>query len=411
MPGPGYAHFGAEERRNLLEVVDSWLATSDAHSRPPGVDAQVRGLERELTARFASPHCLAVNSGTSALLAALAALGIGPGDEVIVPGYLYTASVSAVVFAGATPVFAEIDESLTLDPADVLARITPRTKALMPIHMLGAPCDLAALGQIADDHGLFLLEDAAQACGATYQGRPVGTFGQAGAFSTNIFKVITGGDGGFLLTPDERVFQRAYSFHHHGWFPYGQETGDGDLLFGLNLRMNEFTAAVARAQLARLDAILDRNRSLARALSAAIPARDGLRPRLLHDADGDCATLLVYLFDDAASADAVAKELGTRTLLHSPKHYYGGLPELAALMAGDGRPSPFRRPPDRARHGYRAGALPQTDAVLARSLALTVGLTDTYLGADFGVTPRSTPEDVEAVADRFRTAVNGVLGR
>ncbi|MFE2106231.1 DegT/DnrJ/EryC1/StrS family aminotransferase [Kitasatospora sp. NPDC059463] len=411
MPGPGYAHFGAEERRNLLDVVDAWLATSDAHSRPPGVDAQIRGLEQELSARFGSPHCLAVNSGTSALLAALAALGIGPGDEVIVPGYLYTASVSAVVFAGATPVIAEIDDSLTLDPADVLARITPRTRAIMPIHMLGAPCDLAALGQIADDHGLFLLEDAAQACGATYRGRPVGTFGQTGAFSTNIFKVITGGDGGFLLTPDEHLFRRAYSFHHHGWYPYGEETGDGDPLFGLNLRMSPFTAAVARAQLTRLDAVLEHNRTLARALSAAIPARDGLRPRPLHDAAGDCATLLVHLFDDPASAEAVAKELGTRTLLHSPKHYYGGLPELAALMAGDARPSPFRRPPEKTRHDYRAGALPQTDAVLARAVALTVGLTDTYLGADFGLTPRSTPADAEAVADRFRTVVAGVLGR
>ncbi|MBD0673123.1 DegT/DnrJ/EryC1/StrS family aminotransferase [Streptomyces sp. CBMA156] len=411
MPGPGYSYFGAEERRNLLEVVDSWLATSDAHSRPPGVDAQVRGLEQELSARFDSPYCLGVNSGTSALLAALAALGIGPGDEVIVPGYMYAASVSAVVFAGATPVIAEIDESLTLDPADVRARITPRTRAVMPVHMLGAPCDLSALGQLADDHGLFLLEDAAQACGATYRGRPVGTFGQAGAFSTNIFKVITGGDGGFLLTQDERTFQRAYSFHHHGWYPYGQESADGDQLFGLNLRMNEFTAAVVRAQLGRLDAILEHNRSLARALAAAIPAHDGLRPRLLHDADGDCATLLVYVFEDAASADAVAKELGTRPLLQSPKHYYGGLPELTALMAGDARPSPFRRPPENVRHDYRAGALPQTDSVLARSVALTIGLTDTYLAADFGLTARSTLADVEAVAERFDTAVSEVLGR
>lgn len=411
MPGPGYAFFGDEERENVQQVLDVWSRTTAAHSYPLGDLTQTRLFEQAAAHRLGSPYCLSVNSGTSALLAALAALGIGPGDEVVVPGYMYGACIAAVVYSGATPVLAEVDASLTLDPEDVRERITPRTKALMPVHMLGAACDLEALRNLAAEHGLLVLEDAAQACGGTYRGQALGTFGDVGAFSLNMFKVITGGDGGFLLTADERTFQRAYGFHDHGWFPYRREDGPGDRLWGLNLRMTELTAAVARAQLARLDAVLARTRELRDELLAHIPARDGMARRTLHDAAGDCATVLVYVFDERADAEAVAKRLGTKTLLHSPKHYYGGLPELAALTAPDGSSCPFRPAAEAwRRDGWRAGALPRTDDVLGRAVALTVGTSDTYLGADFGVTVFSGTDEVAEVAERFRETADEVLG-
>ncbi|MFF3271781.1 DegT/DnrJ/EryC1/StrS family aminotransferase [Streptomyces chrestomyceticus] len=411
MPGPGYAFFGDEERDNVQQVLDAWARTTAAHSYPLGDLTQTRLFEQAAAHRLGSPYCLSVNSGTSALQAGLAALGIGPGDEIIVPGYMYGACLAAVAYSGATPVLAEVDASLTLDPADVRQRITPRTKALMPVHMLGAACDMTALRRVADEHGLLVLEDAAQACGGTYRGQALGTFGHAGAFSLNMFKVITGGDGGFLLTGDERIFQRAYGFHDHGWFPYRREDGPGDRLWGLNLRMTELTAAVARAQLGRLDAVLARTRELRDDLLAQIPVRDGLVRRPLHDAAGDCATLLVHVFDERADAEAVAKRLGTKTLLHSPKHYYGGIPELAALAAPDGSSCPFRPAVESwRRDGWRAGALPRTDDVLSRSLAMTVGTTDTYLGADFGVTVFSGTDEVAEVAERFRETVAEVLG-
>ncbi|MEU2794075.1 aminotransferase class I/II-fold pyridoxal phosphate-dependent enzyme [Streptomyces sp. NPDC007100] len=411
MPGPGYAFFGDEERENVQQVLDVWSRTTAAHSYPLGDLTQTRRFEQAAAHRLGSPYCLSVNSGTSALLAALAALGVGPGDEVVVPGYMYGACIAAVVYSGATPVPAEVDASLTLDPEDVRERITPRTKALMPVHMLGAACDLDALRNLAEEHGLLVLEDAAQACGGTYRGQALGTFGDVGAFSLNMFKVITGGDGGFLLTAEERIFQRAYGFHDHGWFPYRREDGPGDRLWGLNLRMTELTAAVARAQLARLDAVLARTRGLRDELLAQIPARDGMVCRPLHDAAGDCATVLVYVFDERADAEAVAKRLGTKTLLHSPKHYYGGLPELAALAAPDGSSCPFRPPAEAwRRDGWRAGALPRTDDVLGRALALTVGTTDTYLGADFGVNVFSGTDEVAEVAERFRETADEVLG-
>ncbi|MFC6063269.1 DegT/DnrJ/EryC1/StrS family aminotransferase [Streptomyces ochraceiscleroticus] len=411
MPGPGYAFFGDEERANVQQVLNTWSRTTAAHSYPLGDLTQTRLFEEEAARRLASPYCLSVNSGTSALLTALAALDIGPGDEVIVPGYLYVASVAAIVHCGATPVVAEIDETLTLDPADVRARITPRTKALMPLHMLGAPCDMAALLGIAEEHGLLVLEDAAQACGGTYRGRPLGSFGRAGAFSLNMFKVVTACDGGFLLAADERTFQRAYGFHDHGWFPYRAEEGPGDRMLGLNLRMTELTAAVARAQLDRLDTVLARTRAQRDALAALIPPRDGVVRRPSHDPAGDCATVLVHLFEERAAAEAVAKRLGTKTLLHSPKHYYGGLPELRALAAGDTGPCPSRRPEAAwRRQDFRPGALPRTDDVLGRAVALTVGTSDTYLGADAGITVFSGPDEIAAAAERFRATADEVLG-
>lgn len=412
MPGPGYAFFGDEERRNVLEVLDHWAATTRVRSNPLGDDCQVRRFAREVEDTLGSAYCLPVNSGTSALIAGFAALGIGPGDEVIVPGYMYVASISSIVCSGATPVLAEIDESLTLDPDDVRAKITPNTRAIMAVHMLGASSDMEALQQIASERDICLVEDAAQAGGGSYRSRSLGTFGDVGAFSMNVFKVITGGDGGFLLTDREDVFQRAYSFHHHGWFPYLQETGAGDLLFGLNLRMSEFTAAVARAQLGKLDTILQRTRRLKQDLASLIPSRPGLRRRLLNDPAGDCATVLVYVFDDADAADAVAKGLGTKTLRDSPKHWYGGLRELPMLARETGNPYPFLRNGSArfAQQRYDPGALPRTDDILARSMALTVGLSDAYTGAGFGVDVSSSTEEVVAVAEKFQARVDEVLG-
>lgn len=412
MPGPGYAFFGEEERRNVLEVLQRWENTTHIHSNPFGDDSQVRRLAREVAQKLGSPYCLPVNSGTSALVTGLAALGIGPGDEVIVPGYMYVASISGIVAVGATPVLAEIDDTLTLDPDDVRRRITPNTRAIMAVHMLGASSDMATLRSIAGEHGLHLIEDAAQACGGTYHGQFLGTLGDVGAFSTNVFKVITGGDGGFLLVHDEHAFQRAYSFHYHGWFPYLQETGPGDLLLGVNLRMSEFTAAVVRAQVGKLEQVLGRTRQLQQDLLDLIPVRLGMQCRRLHDPAGDCATVLVYQFDHVAAAVAVARGLGTPTLVQSPKHWYGGVPALQTLASKADQPYPFRRTesPALMSQRYEPGALPVTDDILSRSVALTVGLSDTYTGAHFGVNVFSGPEEVRAVAEKFNATVDEVLG-
>ncbi|MFJ7249460.1 DegT/DnrJ/EryC1/StrS family aminotransferase [Kitasatospora sp. NPDC098652] len=408
MPGPGYAFLGDEERANVAEVLSNWDLTRYAYDVPEWVSF-VQRFEIAAQDVFSSAHCIAVNSGTSALITALAALGIGPGDEVIVPGYTFIASIGSIVYSGATPVLAEIDESLTLDPQDVEARITPDTRAIMAVHMLGAPCDLDALRDIARRHDLFLIEDTAQACGASYRGRRLGTIGEIGAFSLNPFKVITSGEGGFVLTSDPRLYQRAYAFQDQGWFPLRTDTGEGDVLFGLNLRMAELSGAVACAQLDKLDAVLKSTRQLKRALVERIPERPGIRRRVLHDSDGECATLLVHLFDRPEDAVAAAEALGTKTMIRSGRHYYGNMPQLTALATPGANPAPFRRPPTDGRPAFRLPRLPRTDDILARAVAISIGVSDRYLGSGFGLTVSSSEAEVDTVAASFNATLDGVL--
>ena len=178
--GPGGFLFGDEEKREALEVLESGYLFRYGGEDNPRFLAKTWNLEQAMAEYLGQPHALAVNSGTSALWAALLAMGIGPGDEVIVPGYTFIASMGAIVYARAVPVLAEIDETLTLDPADVEARITPRTRAIMLVHMLGSAGRVQQIRDLAQRRGLMLIEDCAQALGTFYRGRHVGSFGCCG---------------------------------------------------------------------------------------------------------------------------------------------------------------------------------------------------------------------------------------
>ncbi len=180
MPGPGMELIGAEEKQAILEVLEAGYLFRYGSPDNPAFKAKVYQLEREVAALVGLPYAVAVNSGTTALLVALSGLGVGPGDEVIVPGYTFIASMSSIIYARAIPVLAEVDRTLNLDPEDVRRKVTPRTKAIMAVHMLGNPARLDELKAIADEHGLLLVEDCAQAFGARYKGRYVGSIGNAG---------------------------------------------------------------------------------------------------------------------------------------------------------------------------------------------------------------------------------------
>ena len=183
MPGPGFEWIGKEEEKEVLEVLRSRWLFRYGDEKDPAFKRKVKTLEEMVEQKFGTRHALAVTSGTSALITALSALGIGPGDEVIVPGYTFIASISSIIIARAVPVLAEVDESLTLDPVDVERRITPRTKAIMAVHMLGNPCNLDALRAVAEKHRLILIEDSAQAFGGSYKGKRLGTIGKIGIYS------------------------------------------------------------------------------------------------------------------------------------------------------------------------------------------------------------------------------------
>jgi 8-amino-3,8-dideoxy-alpha-D-manno-octulosonate transaminase len=299
---PGGMEVGKEELEALARVIESknlfrYYGVGD------GPD-EVLSFEREFAAHMGSKHALCVNAGSSALICALIGAGVGEGDEVIVPAYTWNATPNAVLATRALPVLAEVDESLTLDPADVERRITPRTRAILPVHMRGAPSAMDELVAIAKKHDLVLIEDVCQAAGATYRGRRLGTFGDAGAFSLQFNKIITTGEGGVLITDRGDLLDIALDVHDCA---NSVRRGVGLPKFaGYNFRASELTGAMARVQLGRLDGLLERMRTNHARLTAQVGGLPGLELRRGNDEDGDAGIALIAFAEDAArAADAV----------------------------------------------------------------------------------------------------------
>jgi dTDP-4-amino-4,6-dideoxygalactose transaminase len=400
MPGPGNDLIDEAEVEAVTRVLRSGFLGRYGPDDDPAFGAEVLTLEQSVAALVGVRHAVGVNSGTSALWILMSALGIGPGDEVIVPGFTFVASMSSIVYAGAKPVLAEIDETFNLDPRDVEARITSKTKAILAVHMLGAPCDLDALSDVAQRHGLLLIEDACQGFGGSYHGRKLGSIGVGGAFSFNIYKTITCGDGGMLVTDTDDLYERCFALHDQGHLPLrrGVEVGQRPFL-GLNLRMIELSAAVLNVQLSRLDRILTTLRANKAALRAAIETTPGVCFRRLADPAGDVATHLVVTLPDAAAAAAVASDLGTKTLSNSGWHVYSNMEHLRSRRIVSGFASSV------ADYVADPGLLPATDALLARSITIGIGVVDAGIGSAFGLNIRSDEADIEKVADRFTAAV------
>mgnify|MGYP006274621901 CR=1 FL=1 len=405
MPGPGYYWIGDEEEKEVLDVIRSRRLNRYGSADDPEFHAKVYTLEQEVTKRFGISHSLAVTSGTAALIVALKALRIGPGDEVIVPGYTFIASISSVIFAGAVPVLAEVDQSLNLDPKDVEAKITPRTKAIVLVHMLGNPARIEQLMDVARRHDLLVIEDTAQAFGAKYRGRYLGTFGDVGTYSFNIYKTINAGDGGLVVTDDETVFKTAFAYHDQGHMPLrmGLEIGKRSVI-GTNFRMNELTAAVLLAQLRKLDDLIADLHRVKGKLKSRLKGLPGLEFRDIVDEEGECGSLLVVFLPDAQTAQNVAKDLGSKTISESGWHVYSNMEQILEKRQLTPGP-PFESTEFPTDVEYKKGMLPQTDDLLARAVNLSVGVVDSGLGSGFGLHPKATEDEIDEVAERVTKAV------
>ncbi len=411
MPGPGMELIGEEEKQELLEVLEAGYLFRYGSPDNPAFKAKVYKLEQEVARLAGVKHAVAVNSGTSALLVALGGLGIGPGDEVIVPGYTFIASISAIVYARAVPVLAEVDRTLNLDPKDVRAKITPRTKAIMAVHMLGNPARLDELKAITDEHKLLLIEDCAQAFGARYKGRFVGSIGHAGAYSFNIFKTITAGDGGMIVTDDEVAYRRFFAFHDQGHSPLrmGVEIGRRPFI-GLDFRMTELTAAVLLAQLRKLDKIRSHLHANKRRFKQAIADLPGLEFRETPDPEGECATLLTVFLPSEEIARKIAKALSTKVIADSGWHVYANMEQVLEKRTITSEGCPFTCPYYKGGEiRYWKGMLPQTDALLSRAINISIGVSDPGLGSAFGVTMRDGFAEVDARAAEFRRVAEEYL--
>lgn len=274
------------EKRELIEVLDS-----KAPFRWRGGDSKVLQFEKAYADHIGVKYALGVTSGTTALFTAMAALEIGPGDEVILPAWTWYADYDVIVLAGALPVFVEIDESFNIDPKQIEAKITPRTKAIIAVHLQGNTADMDPILEIARKHNIRVLEDSAQCLGGRYKGKYVGSIGDIGINSFQLSKSITSGEGGAVTTNDSELFERAVRFHDVSTLrsPYKESFGGG-LLAGFascNFRMNEFTGAVLKGQLQKLETICSGLRTNARKVREAIADLPGLKLRKSHDLDGD----------------------------------------------------------------------------------------------------------------------------
>jgi 8-amino-3,8-dideoxy-alpha-D-manno-octulosonate transaminase len=278
--------------------------------------SRVRRLEASFARRVGADHALAVNSGTSALVCGLAGVGVGPGDEVIVPAYTWVSTASSVLAVGAVPVVAEVDESLTIDPADVERKISPHTRAIIAVHMRGAPARMDRLLELARDRRLALVEDVAQAVGGAFRGRPLGSIGDVGAYSFQMSKILTAGEGGMVTTSDPGIHRRCAMFHDAA---AGPELGvpSEDWLVGLNLRMSELHAAVLLVQLDRLDGLVESARAHKRRLEQLAGERlraNGVSLRAVTDPDGDTSIALIFFLPEGSRTKRVVSALADENI-------------------------------------------------------------------------------------------------
>jgi 8-amino-3,8-dideoxy-alpha-D-manno-octulosonate transaminase len=313
---PGYVgpqFFDKREEEALLEVLES---RSPFRFWGPGNPAKVLHFEEDFAQYMGARLALAVTSGTAALDCAVTGLGIGPGDEVIVPAYTWWSNYTCVVHVGALPVFADIDRTFNLDPEDFERKITPRTKAVMAVHLLGGPCDMDPIMETARKHGVAVLEDGAQCVGGSYRGKKLGSIGNVGIYSFQVNKMITSGEGGALVTNDPVIYERAARFHHMGTMHkvFRDRVGSSRVqtFAGENFRMSEFTGAVLGAQLPKLDSMIAHLRRNAEAIYSGIKTLPGIRLRHRPDPEGDIGYGVYFEMKDKTLRDRCIRQLRKR---------------------------------------------------------------------------------------------------
>ncbi len=320
---PGFELFGAEERKEVNDVLETGILMRYGFDGPRKGIWKALELEKAITERFGCGYAQLTSSGTSALTTAIAALGIGAGDEVIMPCFTFVASFEAVLSVGAIPVLVDIDETLTLNPTAVRAAITPKTKCIMPVHMCGSMADMDALQAICSEHHLLLLEDACQSIGASYKGKSLGTIGDAGTFSFDFVKTITCAEGGAVLTNRKDIFIKSDGYSDHGHDHLGVDRGaDLHPFIGYNFRISELHAAVGLAQIRKLDnflAIQKKNNKTLRAYLEAIPE---ISFRNVPDEAGDSCTFLSWFLPTEEITKAVVAEMKEQGILAGSFYWF-----------------------------------------------------------------------------------------
>ncbi|HEV8285383.1 MAG TPA: DegT/DnrJ/EryC1/StrS family aminotransferase [Chitinophagaceae bacterium] len=320
---PGFELWSDKERKEVNEVLETGILMRYGFDGPRKEIWKSKELEKAICEKFGSRYAQLTSSGTSALTTAMAAHGIGTGDEVIMPSFTFVASFEAVLSVGATPVLVDVDESLTLNPSAVRKAITSKTKCIMPVHMCGAMADMDALITICKEHDLILLEDACQSFGASYKGKYAGTIGRAGTFSFDFVKIITCGEGGAVITNEEDLYLKCDGYSDHGHDHKGIDRGaDLHPFLGYNFRISELHAAVGLAQIRRLDEFLEIQKRNHSQLKSILSQIQEISFRKIPDPAGDSCSFLSWFLPTEEITRAVINELKIENILAGNFYWY-----------------------------------------------------------------------------------------
>ena len=374
---PGFELFGEEERKEVEDVLSTGVLFRYGFDQARKGHWKAKTFEAELAERIGVGYCHLCANGTAALCIALASCGIGAGDEVIVPPFTFIATIEAVLNVGAVPVFAEIDETLCLDPRAIEGVISSRTKAVLPVHMCGAMAHINEIRDLCSKRKLILIEDACQAFGATLDGKAAGTFGNIGCFSFDSVKTITCGEGGAIVTDNKDIYGTAESYADHGHDHIGSDRGlEGHATLGTNFRISELNAAVGLAQLRKLDFILEKQRAHKKAIKASLGQFSELTFQEIPDEKGDSSTFLSFFLADETTARQVAKRLqqagvdGCFYWYDNNWHYIRNWVHFKKLTSPARLPLQLLDPcPD-----YGRLELPRSDAITSRAISVQIKL-------------------------------------
>ena len=374
---PGFEIFDDAEKNQVNEVMNRGFTFRYNFDGMRNDVWKARELEAMICKTLNVKHTHLVSSGTAALSTALMAAGIGAGDEVIVPPFTFVASVEAIVLAGAIPVFAEIDETLTLSAEGIEAVVTPKTKAVNFVHMCGSCGHMDAVKAVCEKHQLVLLEDACQVTGGTYKGQALGTLGQVGTFSFDSVKTISCGEGGAVLTNDDTLYQNAHQYSDHGHDHIGNDRGaEWHPIMGTNYRISEMNAAVGVAQWQKLDRILSIQRKNKQALKTALAQYSEIRFRDIPDEAGENAGFLSVIMPTETRAQQVVKALGDAGIpgvfywYVNNWHYFKNWPHIQQMHSA--AKLPIDLIPDRP--NYTQVKTPKSDDIMSRTFSILINL-------------------------------------
>ncbi|HOW57143.1 MAG TPA: DegT/DnrJ/EryC1/StrS family aminotransferase [Smithellaceae bacterium] len=377
----GAEMIGKEEIKEIMDVLETGILIRYNFDKERNGVFKCREFEEAFAQYCGSKYALGVTSGSAALKVALTALDVGPGDDVLVPAFTFLATYEAVLEVGAIPIMVDIDESLNLDPLEIEKKKTPYTKAVIPVHMCGAPANIDKIVEIAKKYNLLVLEDNAQGCGASFKGKKLGSFGDMGIFSFDYVKTVTTGEGGMVITNSVDLYHRAEWYHDHGHDhnPKVSRALEGRTILGFNYRMNELQGAMGLAQLRKLDYIIAEQRKNKQAIMDALAQVPGVGFRGIPDREGDSATFLAFNLPDENTAQRFqnmlsAEGVDTTCYKRNLWHYVPNWEHFLAKSTANSKKYPFNDPTYKGKIAYLRESIPQAEDLLGRTLVMGIAV-------------------------------------